>query len=189
MATSKTDRLLLELGGDIEESLGVRKRPRPKLVETKPAKQTNPKDDAEYTLVPVVQIIAEKQHRSHFDERELAELARSIETHGIIQPIVVRWDEVQGQFVIVAGERRFRAAKLANLTEIPCRVMQLTDGEIAEIQLVENLGRKDLNAIELATAFRDVIDAHGTDREGDGETTGHRCHDGHEDTSTLAIAR
>ncbi|MCA9216383.1 MAG: ParB/RepB/Spo0J family partition protein, partial [Planctomycetales bacterium] len=142
------------------------KRPRPKLVSTKTLKQAIPKDDAEYTLVPVVRIIAEKQHRLQFDEQEIAELARSIETHGIIQPVVVRWDEVQGRFVIVAGERRFRAAKLANLSEIPCRVMQLTDSEVAEIQLVENLGRKDLNAIELAKAFRDVISRTGQTAKG-----------------------
>ena len=157
MGTSKTDRLLQELGGEIEESLGVRKRPKPKLVAAKPAKQADSKEAPDYTSVPIVQIKTEKQHRVSFDADELAKLATTIEAHGVIQPIVVRWDEPRGCFVVVAGERRFRAAKLAKLTEVPCRVMRLGDGEIAEIQLIENLNREDLNAIELAKAFQNVM--------------------------------
>ncbi len=92
------------------------------------------------------------QPRKVFDEKALSELADSISTHGLIQPVVVREDN-QGFYSIVAGERRWRASKLAGLTEIPVVILDIDDAKAAELALVENLQREDLNPIEEAMAY------------------------------------
>ncbi len=91
------------------------------------------------------------QPRRHFDEQALQELAESIKEHGILQPIVVIAKD--NKFEIVAGERRWRAAQLANLDKIPALVRTLTNQHRLEIALIENLQREDLNALETATAY------------------------------------
>lgn len=95
------------------------------------------------------------QPRKDFDEAELAELAESIRIHGVIQPLIVtrKGDHYQ----IVAGERRWRAAKLAGLKEIPVIVREYSEQTIAEVALIENIQRKDLNPIEEAKAFETLI--------------------------------
>ncbi len=92
------------------------------------------------------------QPRKIFNEEALSELADSISTHGLIQPVVVREDR-RGFYSIVAGERRWRASKLAGLTEIPVVILDIDDAKAAELALVENLQREDLNPIEEAMAF------------------------------------
>lgn len=96
------------------------------------------------------------QPRRHFDQEGLEELALSIKEHGVLQPIVVVKDG--DSFLIVAGERRYRASKLAGLTEIPALVRSLSNQHRLEVSLIENLQRRDLNSIETATAYLKLKD-------------------------------
>lgn len=97
------------------------------------------------------------QPRRHFDEESLAELAASIRDRGLIQPLVVR-PAAEGRFEIVAGERRWRAAQRAHLHEVPVIVREFNDAETFEIALLENIQRRDLNAIEEAEAYKRLIE-------------------------------
>ncbi|MGG7144976.1 nucleoid occlusion protein [Clostridium nigeriense] len=98
------------------------------------------------------------QPRRFFNEEALEELSQSIKEHGIIQPITVR---KRGEnFELVAGERRWRAARMASLESVPCNVIEITDSESAEIALLENLQREDLNFIEEAEAYYNLINDH-----------------------------
>jgi ParB family chromosome partitioning protein len=97
------------------------------------------------------------QPRNRFDEAETADLAASIALHGVLQPIVVR-ASADGGYELIAGERRLRAARLAGLTHIPAVIRESAAGEQLELALVENLQRQDLNAIEEAAAYRELID-------------------------------
>lgn len=96
------------------------------------------------------------QPRKQFQEESLQELANSIREHGIVQPLVVR-KSIHG-YEIVTGERRFRAAKLANLDQVPIVIRDCSDDQMMEIALIENLQREDLNPIEIATAYRKLMD-------------------------------
>ena len=98
----------------------------------------------------------EEQPRKLFDSEKIAELAESIKTHGIIQPLILR-KYMEDQYIIVAGERRWRAAKMAGLKEIPAIIMELSDRDILEISLIENIQRQDLNPIEEALAYRKLL--------------------------------
>ena len=100
------------------------------------------------------------QPRRIFDEAALAELAASIAQHGIIQPLVVR-DDHTGFYSIIAGERRWRAAKMAGLTEVPVVILDVDDAKAAELALIENLQREDLNPVEEAQAYRALMDDYG----------------------------
>ena len=93
------------------------------------------------------------QPRKDFDEKSLSELADSIEQHGVLQPLVVR-PLTNGGYQLVAGERRWRAARVAGLTEVPVVTKELTDEEVIEIAMIENLQRKDLNPLEEARGYR-----------------------------------
>ncbi len=95
------------------------------------------------------------QPRKSFDDEKIAELAQSIKEHGIIQPIIL--NKKDDYYVIVAGERRWRAAKLLGLKEVPAIVMELTDKNILEISLIENIQRQDLNPIEEALAYKKLL--------------------------------
>lgn len=97
------------------------------------------------------------QPRRHFDESALNELAESVREHGIVQPIVVTLGK-KGGYTIVAGERRYRAAKLAGLEKVPALVRTLSDQHRLELSLIENLQRKDLNVLETATAYLKLRD-------------------------------
>jgi ParB family chromosome partitioning protein len=103
------------------------------------------------------------QPRRVFDEEALAELAESIRARGVIQPIVVR--PHQGRFQIVAGERRWRAAQKARLHEIPAIVREFDDAETLEIALIENIQRRDLNAIEEAQGYKRLVEEYGHTQE------------------------
>ncbi len=100
-----------------------------------------------------------EQPRKTFDEDKLLELSESIKKHGVIEPIVVvkRDDYYQ----IIAGERRWRASKMAGIKEVPVRIMELTEEEIVQISLIENIQREDLNPIEEALAYKQLIDRFG----------------------------
>jgi ParB family transcriptional regulator, chromosome partitioning protein len=104
------------------------------------------------------------QPRNRFDDDETAELAASIALHGVIQPIVVR-AAADGGYELIAGERRLRAARIAGLSHIPAVVRETAVGESLELALVENVQRADLNAIEEATAYRELIDRFGLSHE------------------------
>ena len=98
------------------------------------------------------------QPRKYFNEESIEELSQSIRQHGIIQPLTVR--KMGEVFELVAGERRLRAAKLANLDTVPCNIIDITDSESAQIALLENLQREDLNYIEEAEAYSNLIIDH-----------------------------
>ncbi len=103
------------------------------------------------------------QPRKNFDEEALNELATSIKTHGIIQPIVVNKDETG--YMIIAGERRWRASKIAGLDTVPCVVKNYTERQIKEISIIENLQREDLNPIEAARAIKQLMDEYNFTQE------------------------
>ena len=96
-----------------------------------------------------------EQPRKIFDDEALAELASSIKNYGVIQPIIVR--EVNGRYIIIAGERRWRASRLAGMKTIPCIIKNYTEQEVSEIAIIENLQREDLNPIESAKAIKSLI--------------------------------
>lgn len=108
-------------------------------------------------LIPLNEIRNDNnQPRKAFDSDKIAELTESIKTHGIIQPLILRKSE-DGLYIIVAGERRWRAAKLAGLKEVPAIVMDLSEKEVLEISLIENIQRQDLNPIEEALAYKKLL--------------------------------
>ncbi|MEG6584426.1 ParB/RepB/Spo0J family partition protein [Dendrosporobacter sp. 1207_IL3150] len=103
------------------------------------------------------------QPRRIFDDEALIELSQSIKQYGVLQPIVVR--KTLSGYELVAGERRWRASKLAGLTEIPALIKDYTDSEMTEIALIENIQRQDLNAIEEAVAYRRLMEEFGLTQE------------------------
>ena len=100
------------------------------------------------------------QPRKDFDETALAELADSISQHGLIQPIVVK-PTMDGTYSIIAGERRWRACRMAGITEVPVIIKVADEQSLMEIALIENLQREDLNAVEEALGYRSLIDGYG----------------------------
>ena len=103
------------------------------------------------------------QPRTYFDEASLESLAESIRSHGIVQPLLVRRRD--GGYELVAGERRWRAAKLAGLTRVPVIVKEVPDESLLEIALIENIQREDLNPIEEAQAYKKLIETVGLTQE------------------------
>ena len=97
------------------------------------------------------------QPRREFDEKALAELADSISQHGVLQPLLVR-PLLDGGYQIVAGERRWRASRMAGLTEVPVVIRELSDGETMELALIENLQREDLTPVEEALGYQQLMD-------------------------------
>ena len=106
----------------------------------------------------------EGQPRRYFDDDRLEELAQSLRESGVIQPLVVRRSEVEG-YTLIAGERRWRASKLAGLTHVPVVVRDIADRDAFALALIENIQREDLNAIEEALAFERLINEHGFRQE------------------------
>lgn len=96
------------------------------------------------------------QPRKSFDNEKIAELAESIKHHGIIQPLILMKEN--DDYVIIAGERRWRAAKMVGLKEVPAIIMDVTDKEVLELSLIENIQRQDLNPLEEALAYKKLID-------------------------------
>ncbi|MCR5842330.1 MAG: ParB/RepB/Spo0J family partition protein [Oscillospiraceae bacterium] len=131
-----------------------------------------PEEESELQTLPIAKVEPRlEQPREMFDEQSLQELADSIAQYGLIQPITARKLE-SGYYQIIAGERRWRAARLAGLTEIPVRVIEADDRRTAELALVENLQREDLNPIEEARGYRALIDEYGLTQEETAKSVG-----------------
>ncbi|WP_209703238.1 ParB/RepB/Spo0J family partition protein [Clostridium algifaecis] len=107
----------------------------------------------------------ESQPRKNFDKDKILQLAQSIKEHGIIQPLLLNKNKDENKYIIVAGERRWRAAKAANVKEVPAIIMDLSNKEILEISLIENIQRQDLNPIEEAISYKRLIDDFGLKQE------------------------
>ncbi|WP_231956517.1 ParB/RepB/Spo0J family partition protein [Posidoniimonas polymericola] len=103
------------------------------------------------------------QPRKHFDEVEIADLADSIREHGVLQPLVVR--QIDDRFELIAGERRLRAAQAASWQRVPVQLKQVTDQQMAEIAIVENVQRKDLGPLEKAASFHKYLQDYGCTQE------------------------
>ena len=122
-------------------------------------------DDAELLYVPLSKVEPRAdQPRSSFDDAALSELADSIAQYGLIQPITVRKLQ-SGYYQIIAGERRWRASRMAGLDEVPVRVISADDRRVAELALVENLQREDLNPIEEAQGYKTLMEEYGLTQE------------------------
>ncbi|HCR44256.1 MAG TPA: stage 0 sporulation protein J [Ruminococcaceae bacterium] len=111
------------------------------------------------------------QPRKDFDEKSMAELADSIAQHGVLQPLLVR-PIPGGGYRIVAGERRWRAARMAGVTEVPAVVREMTDSEEMELALIENLQREDLNPLEEACGYKSLMDKYGMTQDDVSKTVG-----------------
>jgi len=147
---------LLDNNDDTPQPEPVRKTYAPVSADSPSAPSANKAGD-------IVQISADKlvpnpgQPRKSFDENELNELAGSIKTYGIIQPIIAA-NAGDGTYIIIAGERRTRAAKLAGLETVPAIIRDYTDQKRLEVSLIENIQRSDLNPIEEAAAYKNLMD-------------------------------
>lgn len=114
-------------------------------------------------VIDLDRIEADPQHREHFDPESLKQLSASLKEHGQLQPVRVRYCDDRAKYIIVAGERRFRAAALAGFTSLECTIVDrhLTDAEILREQIVENALREDLLPSEQGKAFRDLMTTEG----------------------------
>lgn len=129
-------------------------------------------DENELRLLPISKLEPRReQPRSSFDDEALRELADSLKRYGVIQPVTAR-KLSSGYYQIIAGERRWRAARLAGLEEIPVRVIEADDRRTAELALVENLQREDLNPIEEARGYRALIEDYGLTQEEAAQSVG-----------------
>ena len=118
-----------------------------------------------YQLLPIHKVEPNPgQPRQDFDPEALQALADSIAAHGIVQPLTVR-ELPSGYYQIIAGERRWRAARLANLSEVPAVIMEADDRKTMELALIENLQRQDLNPVEEALGYRSLMQDHGLTQE------------------------
>jgi ParB family chromosome partitioning protein len=165
----KLDELRRGAGGNAAESMGTRDSRDP----LHGGAPTGRPDKARYqglerlkgaNEIPIDRLTRDpSQPREIFDEAALQELVESIESLGVLQPVRVRWDEELAMYVIIAGERRFRAAKMAGLKSIPCVIQEgeLTESQRLIEQLAENIIRADLQPVEQAKAFRRLMDLNG----------------------------
>lgn len=139
------------LGKGLDAMIPIQESPAPK----KEAEST-PDDKGSETIVKITQVEPNReQPRKNFDEDALQELADSIKQFGLLQPILVQ--DRKTHYEIIAGERRWRAAKLAGLKEVPVIIRDYSDQEIVEISLIENIQREDLNPIEEAQAYKKLL--------------------------------
>lgn len=151
------------LGRGLAALIGEMDQPAPANA---PAKSVNPD-----RMVPIEHVVRNPRNpRRYFDEAELQDLASSIRQHGIVQPVVVRNQD--GRYEIIAGERRWRAAQLAGLTDIPVIVRDVDDRTALEIAIVENVQRSDLNPLEEALGYEQLIAEHGYTQNDLGEIIG-----------------
>ena len=124
-----------------------------------------PVSDSAYRMLPIYKVEPNPdQPRQDFDEEELQALADSITEHGIIQPLTVR-QMPNGYYQIIAGERRWRAARLASLSEVPAVIIEADDRKAMELALIENLQRQDLNPVEEALGYQSLMEDYGLTQE------------------------
>lgn len=148
---NKKARLGRGLGSLLGETIELESSP---AVASPPTKTAEVKDQTKVWQVPIEKLTAGKsQPRTNFDKEALSELSLSIKQQGILQPILVKKSK-EGYFEIIAGERRWRAAQLAGLHEVPVLIKELTDRQSLEIAVIENIQREDLNPIEEALAYQ-----------------------------------
>jgi ParB family chromosome partitioning protein len=122
-------------------------------------------ENSPYKLLPIYKVEPNAaQPRQDFDEEELQALSESIQIHGVIQPLTVR-ELPSGYYQIIAGERRWRAARMANLSEIPAVIVEADDKKAMELALIENLQRQDLNAMEEALGYQSLMQDYGLTQE------------------------
>lgn len=123
------------------------------------SEEANPNDRMRARLLDVNMLVPGKfQPRGYFDEDKLNELVRSIKENGVIQPILVRTEDTEGRYQIIAGERRWRACKQAGLEKIPAVIKELSDREALEVALVENIQRQSLTPIEEAEGYKKLLE-------------------------------
>jgi ParB family chromosome partitioning protein len=163
---AKLDNLLKSSGSNIAESMGAGFDRTEKAVPTStmPARWQGVTKSKSAVEVPLDKIVPDpEQPREAFEPESLDRLAESLKTRGQLQPIRVRWDEVQEKYVLICGERRWRAARLAGLTSMSCVVSEgpLDPGDLLAMQLIENCLRDDLKPIEQARAFKTLMDRNG----------------------------
>ena len=128
--------------------------------------------DSAYQLLPIHKVEPNPgQPRQDFDGEELQALADSISVHGIVQPLTVR-ELASGYYQIIAGERRWRAARLAGLSEVPAVIIEADDKKTMELALIENLQRQDLNSVEEALGYRSLMEEYGMTQEQTAESVG-----------------
>ena len=124
-----------------------------------------PQSKSPYQLLPIHKVEPNPdQPRRDFDPEELQSLADSIELHGVVQPLTVR-ELASGYYQIIAGERRWRAARMANLREIPAVIIEADDKKVMELALIENLQRQDLNPVEEALGYQTLMEEYGLTQE------------------------
>ena len=127
--------------------------------------EETPVEQSAYRMLPIYKVEPNpEQPRQDFDEEELQALADSISAHGIIQPLTVR-ETATGYYQIIAGERRWRAARLADLREVPVVVIEADDRKAMELALIENLQRQDLNPVEEALGYQTLMEDYGLTQE------------------------
>src|SRR4051812_13935212 len=161
---SKLDELRRTAGQNVKDSAGADRADAPAVAAgvNAPDRWRGVERSRDMAMIPLAKIDRDpNQPRQEFDEEELARLAESLRIRGQLQPIRVRWDEGRGAYVILAGERRWRAARMAGLDKLACVIHagHLTDEEKLAMQLVENALRADLKPVEQARAYRRLMDA------------------------------
>jgi ParB family transcriptional regulator, chromosome partitioning protein len=165
---SKLDELRRTMGANVTESASRRGLPAaptaPALGNLSAARMAGVSRSKNAMEIPVDRIVPDPdQPRDEFDEEALARLAESLRTRGQLQPIRVRWDEGRGAYVVVVGERRWRAAGMAGMPTLTCVVAEgdVDAGELLALQLIENCVREDLLPVEQARAYRTLMDRMG----------------------------
>jgi ParB family chromosome partitioning protein len=162
----KLEKLLKDGGAHIAESMGA-STPQPSVpvhTSTAPLRWQGVSKSRSAIEVPIARIVADpSQPREEFEPGSLERLAHSLKTRGQLQPIRVRWDEAQATYVLICGERRWRAAQMAGLETLSCVVSEepLDAAAVLALQLIENCLREDLRPIEQARAFKALMDGNG----------------------------
>jgi ParB family chromosome partitioning protein len=162
----KLDKLLKNGGANIAESMGAGARSPdvPAQTSTMPLRWQGVSKSRSAIEVPVARIVADPgQPREEFEPESLERLAQSLKARGQLQPIRVRWDEALEKYVLICGERRWRAAQMAGLETLSCVVSEgpLDSSDLLALQLIENCLREDLRPIEQARAFKALMDGNG----------------------------
>ncbi len=162
---ASTRNTLERIRGQLDESMGVRQHDsRPQLSPVPSSKDVGRRALRNFGTLAIANVIPDPdQPRTEFSEEEVEQLAQSIRDKGQLHPIRVRWSEVHGKWIIISGERRYRATKQAGLETIECHFQEgeMTKTEILEQQLIENLLRADLRPLEEAKAFQQLMELNG----------------------------
>lgn len=162
---SKADSLMSRMGNGLAESIGIRpgQNNHPSYAQSEPPRTDFVRNRSVGEIHPSEVIPDPNQPRKHFSDEELEQLAADITKRGQLQPIRVRWSGSHGKWLIIAGERRWRAITKAGLDKVTCIFIdrEMTESEIRAEQLVENLLREDLNGMEEAMSFRALMDLNG----------------------------